>query len=54
MMVECEVKVGWTMVKSRMRSEEEMVGQYEVLGRICWKDCSETRGHGGLRDSGGC
>ncbi|KYN20247.1 hypothetical protein ALC57_07151 [Trachymyrmex cornetzi] len=44
MVVECELKVGWTIVKSRMRSEEEIVGQYEVLGRICWKDCSETRG----------
>ncbi|KYQ55880.1 hypothetical protein ALC60_05162 [Trachymyrmex zeteki] len=35
-----------------MRSEEEMVGQYEVLGRICWKVCSETRRQGGLKDSG--
>ncbi|EGI58403.1 hypothetical protein G5I_13500 [Acromyrmex echinatior] len=51
MVVECEVKVWFTIVKGRMRSEEEMVGQYEVLGRICWKDCSETRGQGRLRDS---
>ncbi|KYN08043.1 hypothetical protein ALC62_00888 [Cyphomyrmex costatus] len=35
-----------------MKSEEETVGQHEVLGRICRKECSETRRQGGLRDSG--
>ncbi|KYM81164.1 hypothetical protein ALC53_08507 [Atta colombica] len=56
MVVECKVKVGWTIVKSRMRSEEEMVGQYEVLGRVYWKDCSETRRakrFSGLKDNKG-
>lgn len=46
MVVECELKVGWTAVKRRMRRRNGGTARRKVLGRICGKERSETRGLG--------